>query len=102
MSSREHAISSALEFFDAGGFRDRLAGLVAIPSTMQDPAHEQDCWRYLEEAIRPWVERMGFVATIHPNPRAGFGPIMVAERIEDSSYRTVLTYGHGDTVRGGS
>ena len=100
MSSRELAISSALEFFDAGGFRDRLAALVAIPSTMQDPAFEADVWRYLHEAIAPWVTRMGFTATIHPNPRAGFGPIMVAERIEDSSYRTVLTYGHGDTVRG--
>jgi acetylornithine deacetylase/succinyl-diaminopimelate desuccinylase-like protein len=100
MSSRDHAISSALAFFDAGGFRDRLAALVAIPSTMQDPAFEKDVWRYLKEAIEPWVTRMGFKATIHPNPREGFGPIMVAERIEDPSYRTVLTYGHGDTVRG--
>ena len=100
MSSRALAISSSLAFFDAGGFRDRLAALVAIPSTMQDPAFEADVWRYLREAIEPWVTRMGFTATIHPNPRPGFGPIMVAERIEDASYRTVLTYGHGDTVRG--
>ena len=100
MTTRDHAMSTALAFFDAGGFRDRLAGLVAIPSTMQDPAFEKDVWRYLQEAIAPWVERMGFKATIHPNPRPGFGPIMVAERIEDPSFRTILTYGHGDTVRG--
>ncbi len=100
MSTRDQAIEAALSFFDTGAFRDRLAELVAIPSTLQDPAHEADVWRYLEEAIRPWVERMGFTATIHPNPKPGFGPILTAERIEDPSYRTVITYGHGDTVRG--
>lgn len=100
MSTREDAVSAALGFFDSGAFRDRLAALVAIPSTLQDPDHEKDVWRYLEEAIRPWVERMGFTASIHPNPKPGFGPILIAERIEDPAYRTVLTYGHGDTVRG--
>src|SRR5260370_406379 len=43
---------------------------------------------------------MGFPATIHKTPREGFGPILTAERIEDPSLPTVLTYGHGDTVRG--
>lgn len=100
MTTRETAISQALALFDAGGFRSRLASLVAIPSTLQDPAHEKDVWRYLEEEILPWVTRMGFSAVIHENPRPGFGPILVAERIEDPAYRTVLTYGHGDTVRG--
>ena len=51
-------------------------------------------------AIRPWLERMGFTVAIHPNPRAGFGPILTAERLEDPTRPTVLTYGHGDTVRG--
>jgi acetylornithine deacetylase/succinyl-diaminopimelate desuccinylase-like protein len=98
--TRDTAIADALAFFDGGGFRDRLAALVAIPSTLQDPAHEKDVWRYLEEGIRPWIESMGFTATIHKNPREGFGPILTAERIEDPSLPTVLTYGHGDTVRG--
>lgn len=100
MSTREDAVAAALGFFDSGAFRDRLAGLVAIPSTLQDPDHERDVWRYLDEAIRPWVEGMGFTVQVHPNPKPGFGPILVAERIEDPAYRTVLTYGHGDTVRG--
>ena len=100
MTTRDTAISTALGFFDAGSFRDRLAGLVAIPSTLQDDDHLPDVWRYLQEGIAPWVERMGFSVVVHPNPVEGFGPILVAERIEDPSYRTVLTYGHGDTVRG--
>ncbi len=98
MSTRDTAIARARAFFDGGGFRDRLASLVAIPSTSQDPAHAADLPRYLEEAMRPWLERLGFTVTIHPNPK-GAGPILLAERLEDAG-PTIITYGHGDTVRG--
>jgi acetylornithine deacetylase/succinyl-diaminopimelate desuccinylase-like protein len=98
--TREAAIAAAEADFDSHAFRDRLARLIAIPSTSQDPAHAPDVQRYLGEEIQPWMERMGFSVTIHPNPVAGSGPIMVAHRIEDPSLPTILTYGHGDTVRG--
>jgi acetylornithine deacetylase/succinyl-diaminopimelate desuccinylase-like protein len=100
MGTRAGAVSRALDHFDSNGFRDRLAELVAIPSTSQDPGHGADVVRYLEAAIRPWLERMGFTVAIHDNPRDGFGPILTAERIEDPDRPTILTYGHGDTVRG--
>jgi acetylornithine deacetylase/succinyl-diaminopimelate desuccinylase-like protein len=100
MPTREGAVGRALAFFDNNGFRDRLASLVAIPSTSQDPGHEPDVRRYLADAIAPWLTRLGFTCTIHPNPRQDFGPILTAARIEDPSLPTVLTYGHGDTVRG--
>ena len=100
MASRNSALARALDGFDTNGFRDHLAELVAIPSTSQDPSHEADVQRYLADAIRPWLERMGFKVEIHPNPIAGFGPILFAERLEGPDRPTVLTYGHGDTVRG--
>src|SRR5580692_8095098 len=100
MASRDGAIARAHGYFDRGEFRTRLAELVAIPSTSQDPGHEAHVDRYLRAAIQPWLEWMGFKVAVHLNPRAGFGPILVAERIEDASLPTVLTYGHGDTVRG--
>ena len=100
MASRDGAIARATSFIDGNGFRDRLADLVAIRSTSQDPAHAPDVRRYLMQAIQPWLERLGFTAAIHDNPRDGFGPILTAERIEDLARPTVLTYGHGDTVRG--
>lgn len=100
MPSREGAVGRALSFFDTNGFRDRLASLVAIPSTSQDPGHAADVERYLVAAIQPWLTQLGFTSAIHANPREGFGPILTAERIEDPAYPTVLTYGHGDTVRG--
>ena len=100
MGSRDSAISRALRFFDQGGFRDRLAELVAVRSTSQDPAFQPEVHRYLSAIILPWLERLGFTAAVHPNPREGYGPILTAERIEDPALPTVLTYGHGDTVRG--
>ncbi len=100
MASRDTALARALTHFDTNGFRDHLAGLVAIPSTSQDPGHAPDVDRYLAAAIQPWLERMGFAVEIHPNPVDGFGPILFAERLEGPGRPTVLTYGHGDTVRG--
>ncbi|MBK1658960.1 M20 family metallopeptidase [Paracraurococcus ruber] len=100
MPSRQSALARASAFFDGGGFKDLLARLVAIRSTAQEPGFEAELTRYLEEGIRPWVEGMGFTATIHPNPVAGAGPILTAARMEDPAKPTILIYGHGDTVRG--
>jgi acetylornithine deacetylase/succinyl-diaminopimelate desuccinylase-like protein len=100
MASRDSALTRALTFFDTNGFRDHLAELVAIPSTSQDPGHEPDVLRYLCDAIQPWLQRMNFEVEIHPNPTPGFGPILFAERLEGPDRPTILTYGHGDTVRG--
>jgi acetylornithine deacetylase/succinyl-diaminopimelate desuccinylase-like protein len=100
MGTREGAIGRATSFFDQGGFEALLAKLVAIPSTSQEDSAAAALDFYLQDGIRPWVERLGFTATIHPNPLPGFGPILTATRIEDPSLPTVLLYGHGDTVRG--
>ncbi len=100
MASRETAIARALDVFDTNQFRDQLAKLVAIRSTSQDPGAADEVRRYLTDAIQPWLERLGFSVAIHSNPAEGFGPILTAERIEDPAVPTVLTYGHGDTVRG--
>ena len=97
---RAAAIARALDHFDSGGFRARLAELVAIPSTSQEPEHAADLARYLEAGIGPWLRELGFTVALHANPEAGAGPILTAERIEDPARPTVLTYGHGDTVRG--
>ena len=101
MGSRQGAIDRALAFFDGGedGFEQRLAALVAIRSTSQDPEFAAELPRYLEEGMRPLLDRLGFSYAVHDNPVAGNGPILLAERIEGDGL-TVITYGHGDTVRG--
>lgn len=98
--TRQAAIDRALRFFDGGGFEQRLAALVAIRSTSQDAEHRAELDRYLHEGMIPLLDRLGFTHAIHPNPVEGSGPILLAERIEAPGLPTVVTYGHGDTVRG--
>ncbi|WP_159996682.1 M20/M25/M40 family metallo-hydrolase [Roseomonas sp. 18066] len=100
MATRDGALARAARFFDQGGFAERLAALVAIPSTSQEAAHAPALARYLAEGIAPWLAEMGFASQVHDNPEAGFGPILTATRIEDPALPTVLLYGHGDTVAG--
>jgi acetylornithine deacetylase/succinyl-diaminopimelate desuccinylase-like protein len=100
MATREGALARASTFFDDGGFKSLLSDLVAIPSTAQEEGREADLDRYLNGAIRPWLETLGFTVQVRPNPREGFGPILTGIRIEDAARPTVLLYGHGDTVRG--
>jgi acetylornithine deacetylase/succinyl-diaminopimelate desuccinylase-like protein len=100
MATRDGALGRAARGFDDGGFKALLARLVEFPSTSQEPGAEAALDAYLEQGIRPWLERLGFTATVHPNPLDGFGPILTAARIEDPARPTILLYGHGDTVRG--
>lgn len=52
-TGRADALARAARLFDDGTLQQRLAALVAIRSTAQDPAHEGELGRYLEEGMRP-------------------------------------------------
>ncbi|WP_407313940.1 M20 family metallopeptidase [Pseudomonas sp. nanlin1] len=98
--SRNQAIDHAAEHFDSGRFLERLNRSVGHPTESQNPERLGELYRYLESFIKPYVEGMGFTVTIHDNPVAGRGPLMIATRMENSALPTVLSYGHGDVVRG--
>jgi acetylornithine deacetylase/succinyl-diaminopimelate desuccinylase-like protein len=98
--SRESAVSRATRHFDEGAFIETLARRVAIRTESQIPESHPHLTTYLVEELQPAFERMGFKVAIHPNPVAGTGPILVAERFEGEGLPTVLAYGHGDVIRG--
>jgi acetylornithine deacetylase/succinyl-diaminopimelate desuccinylase-like protein len=98
--SRERAIAHAERYFDEGGFFADLARRVAIPTESQNPERGADLARYLADEMQPSFEKLGFRCRILPNPSAKYGPFLVAERIEDPALATVLSYGHGDVIRG--
>src|SRR5674476_1066449 len=50
--------------------------------------------------MRPSLERQGFRCTLLANPSDQGGPFLIAERMEDAALPTVLSYGHGDVIRG--
>ncbi|HEX2825951.1 MAG TPA: M20 family metallopeptidase [Burkholderiales bacterium] len=98
--SREAAVSRATRHFDQGEFIEDLARRVAIHTESQVPESRRHLDTYLKDEIAPAFERMGFTVDILPNPAGEFGPILIAERIEDAKLPTVLSYGHGDVIRG--
>lgn len=98
--SRDAAIAAARQTLEDGSLLETLARRVAFPTSSQDPESAPHLLAYLEREIAPDLERMGFACAIHPNPSGQGGPFLIGRRIEDPSLPTLLTYGHGDTVRG--
>jgi len=98
--SRAQAILAAERYFDGGRFFEDLARRVAFPTESQNPARRPELARYLESEIAETLERMGFACRIAPNPAGEYGPFLIAERIEDPKLPTVLSYAHGDVIRG--
>lgn len=100
MGSRTEAIQLSERYFDEGGFMSDLARRVAIRTESQEQGRDADLAAYLRDEIAPTLERLGYRSRILPNPVAGYGPFLIAERDEDPALPTVLTYGHGDVIRG--
>ena len=98
--SRANALTQAASYFDSGALQSDLARLVSYRSESQNPAQADVLVSYLETAMRPRLEAMGFVCSLHDNPTGRGGPFLIALRIEDAALPTVLSYGHGDVVLG--
>jgi acetylornithine deacetylase/succinyl-diaminopimelate desuccinylase-like protein len=98
--TRESAISRATRHFDEGAFIADLARRVAFRTESQVPESKPYLTDYLVQELGPAFEDLGFTVEICGNPVAGAGPLLVAERIEDANLPTVLSYGHGDVIRG--
>ncbi|MGI9332622.1 MAG: M20 family metallopeptidase [Gammaproteobacteria bacterium] len=98
--SRESVIEKLRADFDAGAFYEELARRVAIRTESQVPTSFAHLYTYLRDEIGPELEHMGYEVRILDNPVEGGGPVLVGRRIENPSLPSVLTYGHGDVVRG--
>ncbi len=96
--SREQAIQSARDFFDTGRLFELLAKRVAYRTESQNEASRAPTKAYITEEMQPYLEAMGFECRVLDNPVLKRLPMLFAQRHEDDSLPTVLTYGHGDTV----
>jgi acetylornithine deacetylase/succinyl-diaminopimelate desuccinylase-like protein len=98
--TRESAISRATQYYDEGHLIDDIARRVAIHSESQIAQSRPHLTEYLAKEIGPALQDMGFKIELFDNPIEGGGPILVGERIENPSLLSMLTYGHGDVIRG--
>ena len=97
---REHALAAARAHFDCGAFFAELARRVAYQTESQEASSGPLLASYLADEIGPSLALHGFTFSLHPNPVAGAGPFLVAQRHEGGELPTVLMYGHGDVIRG--
>ena len=98
--SRTDAIAAAEAYFDDGGFAADLTRRVAVKSESQNPDRAAELEVYLVYELRPRLEAMGFHCRLLANPARVGGPFLFAERHEGDGLPTVLSYGHGDVIRG--
>jgi acetylornithine deacetylase/succinyl-diaminopimelate desuccinylase-like protein len=98
--TRAAAIARAAAHFDGGGFAAELARRVAFRTESQNPARAAELERYLAEEMVPALAALGCACRILPNPAASGGPFLIAARREPGNSLTVLSYGHGDVIRG--
>jgi acetylornithine deacetylase/succinyl-diaminopimelate desuccinylase-like protein len=97
--TRVDAIAGALAYFDDGRFHADLARRVAFRTESQE-ARQDQATAYLEQEIGPSLAQLGFHWRRINNPEAPAAPFLIAEREEGADLPTVLTYGHGDVIRG--
>ncbi len=98
--SRSAAITKIESYFDKDAFKADLSRRVAMRTESQIFERCPELYRYLVDEMSPYLEAIGFKCEIFDNPREDGGPFLVAQRHEGNKLPTVLTYGHGDVVRG--
>lgn len=100
--NRINALKEAADYVDKGHLQSELAALVAYRSESQNSEQALILEQYLQQAIQPRLEAMGFECTMYENPSTKVigGPFLLGARIEDLSLPTILTYGHGDVIWG--
>ncbi len=92
-------VAATHHHFDSRAFHADLARRVAMPTESQNPARAETLRSYLADEVAGTLGAMGFTSRI-VDGAGGLPPFLIAERIEDPARPTVLSYGHGDVIRG--
>lgn len=98
--TRMAAIECAFAKFDDGTLLQDLKRRVAFRTESEDAKQAHTLSAYLVEEIAPTLARLGFNSRLLANPVEEGPPFLIATREEGFDLPTVLTYGHGDVVRG--
>lgn len=99
-NERQAVVEKAVDIVDSGTLLKTIDRLVSYKTESQEPHQVQAQIDYLTKEIAPALHEMGFNTRIVDNPISATAPLLIGERIEDSSLPTILTYGHADVVRG--
>lgn len=98
--TRTAVIKSAMAIFDSGTLLDDIKRRVTYRTESHNAQQAETLHAYLAHEMVPTLTALGFSCRIVTNPRPEAPPFLIAHRQESDALPTVLTYGHGDVVRG--
>ena len=98
MVSLDQALENSNNWFADGKFFDKLSSLVNIVTDSKNAGSVEDLTGYYTDGISDMLTELGLQTEIIDNPIKGGPPFLLGKRIESSELKTILLYGHGDTV----
>ena len=98
MASPDQALENSNKWFTDGKFFDKLSSLVNIVTDSKNAVSVEDLTSYYTDGLSDILAGLGLQTEIIDNPIKGGPPFLIGKRIESSELKTILLYGHGDTV----
>ena len=98
MASLDQALENSNKWFTDGKFFDKLSSLVNIVTDSKNAVSVEDLTSYYTDGLSDILTELGLQTEIIDNPIKGGPPFLIGKRIESSELKTILLYGHGDTV----
>ena len=98
MASLDQALENSNKWFTDGKFFDKLSSLVNIVTDSKNAVSVDDLTSYYTDGLSDILTDLGLQTEIIDNPIKDGPPFLIGKRIESSELKTILLYGHGDTV----
>ena len=98
MASLNQALENSHNWFADGEFFDKLSSLVSIVTDSKNSRSAEDLTSYYTDGLSGILIELGLQTEIIDNPIKDGPPFLIGKRIESSELKTILLYGHGDTV----
>ena len=98
MASPDQALENSNKWFTDGKFFDKLSSLVNIVTDSKNAVSVEDLTSYYTDGLSDILTDLGLQTEIIDNPIKDGPPFLIGKRIESSELKTILLYGHGDTV----
>ena len=98
MSTLERALKRSNKLFVDGIFIENLRSLVKIVTDSKNSRRVEDLVDYYTKGLSNILAELGFQIDIVDNPIKSAPPFLIGSRMESPELKTILIYGHGDTV----
>ena len=94
----DQALEKSKDLFANGEFITKLTSLVSLVTDSKNSVANDDLTNYYSVGLLGILVELGIKTKIIDNPIKNSPPFLIGKRIESPKLKTILLYGHGDTV----